>query len=121
MLARGKGTKRVDQIRKGEVIISRKRGSEEAIEGRVRSIVKTIFKEGTAKLVTIPEAGLKVTPWHPIRINNSWCFPSDRADAKEEPCEAVYSFLLESEEHVSMNINGIECITLAHGIEGDPV
>ena len=31
------------------------------------------------------------------------------------------SFLLEEETHCSMVINGEECITLAHGIENDPV
>ena len=85
------------------------------------SVASSARRPAVIITVTFPETGLKVTPWHPIRMNNSWCFPGMHAEAREEPCEAVYSFLLEAEDHVSMIINDVECITLAHGIKDDPV
>lgn len=116
------GTKRVDQIRKGDIVVSTKRGESPAgSTATIRRIVKTICKNHKAKLVTLSGSGLKVTEWHPIRQQGTWCFPVNLKDARDEECDAVYSFLLEEETHCSMIINGEECITLAHGIEKDPV
>jgi hypothetical protein len=121
-LGHGMGTKRVDEIKKGDVVVATKRGEVPAgSRATIHRIVKTWCKSHSAKLVTLPESGLKVTEWHPIRRNGTWCFPACLKDAKEEDCIAVYSFLLEEETHCSMVINGEECITLAHGIENDPV
>ena len=39
---------------------------------------------------------------------------------KRQDCDAVYSFLLKGNS-TAMIINGITCITLAHGITDDPV
>ena len=116
------GTKRVDQIRKGDVVVSTKRGESPAnATAAIRRVVKTVCKNQKATLVTLSRSGLKVTEWHPIRHRGAWCFPANLEDAREEDCDAVYSFLLEEETHCSMIINGVECITLAHGIENDTV
>jgi hypothetical protein len=61
-----------------------------------------------------------VTPWHPIQINGHWDFPINHGKATEISCAAVYSFLLE-ETFQDMEIEGIKCITLAHGIQDDKV
>lgn len=50
---------------------------------------------------------------------SAWRFPVDIAPASERPCEAVYSFVLDS-EHI-MLINGIECAALGHGLVDDDV
>ena len=83
-------------------------------------------------LVSLP-GGLKLTPWHPIKLQDKWTFPCDvnAAEVKEQPCDAVYSFLVEypvttiekkQNRYASeMIISGIRCLTLAHGIKGDLV
>ncbi len=62
-----------------------------------------------------------LTPYHPIKINGKWQFPVDLAkNAIETPCTSLYSFVLKNRSS-SIVVNGIECIALAHGIEGDDV
>ena len=82
----------------------------------VRWVLKTMCPRGTANLVQIGK--LYATPWHPIKPFNNWVFPISLGEARETPCEAVYSLLLDKP---SCLIEGMECIGLAHGIENDPV
>ncbi|KAL5268184.1 hypothetical protein ACHWQZ_G002143 [Mnemiopsis leidyi] len=82
----------------------------------VRFVLKTVCPTGKASLVRIGK--LYATPWHPIKLANSWIFPSDVGDAEEIACEAIYSLLLDKP---SCFIEGTECIGLAHGIENDIV
>lgn len=91
---------------------------------RIECVMKTRCEGASSSLVTIPgHPGLKVTPYHPIRIQNNgatqWTFPVSISAPAEAECSAVYSFLLAS-EHV-MLIGGVECVTLGHGFEGDVV
>ena len=37
--------------------------------------------------------GLKITPYHPIKINNNWKFPIDIVGAKNMNCNKVYNFV----------------------------
>jgi len=62
---------------------------------------------------------LKITPWHPIRVNGQFCFPHTLTNVYEKQCPAVYSFLLDCGH--TMLINGIECVTLAHGFQDSVV
>ena len=79
-------------------------------------VLKTMCPRGFAKVVHIQ--GLYATPFHPIKPNHEWIFPSTIGDAEDIPCEAIYSLVLDKP---SCYIEGIECIGLAHGIENDPV
>lgn len=65
--------------------------------------------------------GLLVTPWHPVRIEGIWKFPSDLAEGvqAEVPCDKVYTFVLEA-GHV-LRINGVECVGLGHDFTEDTV
>ena len=60
-----------------------------------------------------------VTPWHPVRIAGNWTFPS----LIVAPCplymDCVYNIVLSS-DHV-ICINGLDFITLGHGIISHPV
>lgn len=82
----------------------------------VEFVLKTMCPRGSAKLVQI--GTLMATPWHPIRKDNRWVFPSSLADAEDVPCEAIYSLKLDT---VSCYIDDVECIGLGHGIENDEV
>ena len=82
----------------------------------VQYVLKTMCPRGLANVVHIKN--LYATPFHPIKPHHEWIFPSTVGDAKDIPCEAIYSLLLDKP---SCYIEGIECIGLAHGIENDPI
>jgi hypothetical protein len=66
--------------------------------------------------------GIRITPWHPIKHKNEWKFPAE-IDGLETVCEFIdytYDCVLE-EGGNSININGLECLTLGHNIDNDPV
>jgi len=112
VLTGDKSEKCVKDIKKGDIIIS-----SNGRQAKVICVVKTHCKNGKANLVEL-DGGLLITPWHPVRINSVWSFPSDLEKVSERYCPAVYSFVLES-EHI-MIINGIECVTLGHNFK-EPV
>eukprot|EP00286_Rhodomonas_abbreviata_P007374 CAMPEP_0181316250 /NCGR_PEP_ID=MMETSP1101-20121128/15796_1 /TAXON_ID=46948 /ORGANISM="Rhodomonas abbreviata, Strain Caron Lab Isolate" /LENGTH=652 /DNA_ID=CAMNT_0023423487 /DNA_START=36 /DNA_END=1994 /DNA_ORIENTATION=- len=106
------GSKRTcSDIVKGDVVLSAN-GSGAAVV----CVVKTECKNGVQQLVAL-DGGLVVTPWHPVRVagTEEWKFPAELANTKDLACSAVYSFVL-AEQHV-VNINGLECVTLGHGIQ----
>eukprot|EP01114_Cavostelium_apophysatum_P023812 TRINITY_DN908_c0_g1_i1.p1 TRINITY_DN908_c0_g1~~TRINITY_DN908_c0_g1_i1.p1 ORF type:complete len:832 (+),score=277.31 TRINITY_DN908_c0_g1_i1:122-2497(+) len=105
-------TKQVQQIMKGD-LVSTGNGAAEVL-----CVLKTICHKGKTQIVEL-SGGLLVTPYHPVRIQGKWTFPCDLAAPSERNCAAIYSFLLK--EHHVMIINGVECVSLAHGIEGDAV
>eukprot|EP01130_Rhizamoeba_saxonica_P002217 TRINITY_DN12067_c0_g1_i1.p1 TRINITY_DN12067_c0_g1~~TRINITY_DN12067_c0_g1_i1.p1 ORF type:complete len:757 (-),score=186.65 TRINITY_DN12067_c0_g1_i1:30-2300(-) len=104
--------KLVENIKKGDYVMT------DSSPAKVLCIVKTVFASGETELVELDD-GLKVTPWHPIRINGKWKFPRDLKAPKLVDCDAVYSFLLDG-GHVMM-INGYECVSLAHQFKGNVV
>jgi Mg-chelatase subunit ChlD len=88
-------------------------------------------RQGPAKVVCVVKTSCQVaklvkygmlmaTPWHPVMYEGRWTFPNDIGTAEEYPCDAVFSFLLEP-GFQDMYIEDVPCITLAHGIEQDPV
>jgi len=111
-------TQRVDQVRKGDLVKTTSPEGDHVVVASVICVVKTHCFDNKAKLVKL-KSGLVVTPWHPVRIDGEWQFP--RTLGKEEvlPCNAVYSFVLDS-THV-MIINGIECACLGHNFTDNDV
>lgn len=103
----------VQDVRSGDVVLGVNGAS------KVVCVVKTVCVGGKTQLVQLP-GGLRVTPWHPVRINGEWHFPGDVGDILfGEPCPAVFSFVLDG-GHI-MVINGTECVTLGHGFVGKVV
>jgi len=84
----------------------------------VRCAVKIV--RDASKLLTAFASGLTITKRHPVRINGVWRLPSQISDTTEvaNPSGYVYNFVLDS-DHILL-VNGIECITWAHGLT-DPV
>ena len=56
--------------------------------------------------------GLKITPWHPIIKNGVWSFPSNLFEAKKEPCDELYTILLDT--YFNFNLNGSWVIGIGH-------
>jgi hypothetical protein len=39
---------------------------------------------------------MRITPWHPVKINGEWKFPSDLAETDEVSIDFVYNLVLDS-------------------------
>ena len=60
---------------------------------------------------------LRITPWHPIHVEGEWKFPAVLPQTvHEHSSTTVYNVVLES-NHM-LYVNGIICVTLAHGFQG---
>jgi uncharacterized protein YegL len=63
---------------------------------------------------------LTVTPYHPVRFQNGgWKNPIGLGVTTHEAIPAVYNLILE--EHHNILIDGIVCVTLAHGLQEEGV
>lgn len=129
-------TKRVSELAPGDVVLG---------GARVLCVVRTACANGRADLCEVSSSTrsssssssssvppLRVTPWHPIAAatKQGWQFPINRGVLRRAaPCPEVFNFILEKEMEGegdgerphTMTINGVQCLTLAHGIEDDPV
>lgn len=85
---------------------------------KILCVVKTLCLHEKADLVCL-DGGIKITPYHPVRINGKWKFPIDIAAPREMDCDSVFSYVLDN--HHSMVINDTECVTLGHGFSEDVV
>eukprot|EP01083_Nonionella_stella_P089413 249474_1 len=66
------------------------------------------------------EGGLVITGGHPIRRNGVWCRARDVSDAQRSAgCDTVFTFVLD-QSHIVL-VNGVECVTLAHGMKDEIV
>jgi len=84
---------------------------------KVGVVVRTAIESGRLMMCRIGE--LKVTPWHPIRIEGKWVFPADVVEAQLEECDVVYSTLLEADADVdahAFEVEGVTAVTLGHGL-----
>eukprot|EP01103_Thecamoeba_quadrilineata_P002826 TRINITY_DN12694_c0_g1_i1.p1 TRINITY_DN12694_c0_g1~~TRINITY_DN12694_c0_g1_i1.p1 ORF type:complete len:683 (+),score=129.30 TRINITY_DN12694_c0_g1_i1:137-2185(+) len=104
--------KRVDLIKKGDVLLI------EGKEATVRCVVLTSYPRGADVVIL---NGLKLTPFHPVFFGNSWQFPALIPGLRIEPFDGnvLFDFVLEN-EHAAI-INGVKCVTLAHGRNDDEV
>ncbi|UJR34619.1 hypothetical protein I4U23_027396 [Adineta vaga] len=106
-------TKLVKDIRKGDLL-----ATPTGLKASVNYVVKSLSTNTNALMVRF-DNGLVITPWHPIRINSIWKFPNDIEKLSIVECKEVYNFVLDS-GHIVF-INGIQCVTLAHGFKGDVI
>jgi hypothetical protein len=63
--------------------------------------------------------GLVITPFHPIKMNGQWMFPNSVGQTVKSFVPEYFNFVL-VDGH-SMLVNGMECITLAHGLRDNDV
>ena len=94
--------KKVRNLIKGDVVKSQ--DNKGAI---IKCVVVTPIKDTTG-LVTLT-GGVKLTPYHPVRINGEFHFPINLGPVEEVYCDAVFSFVLE-ELHI-MRVDGVVCVT----------
>ena len=56
---------------------------------------------------------LSISPWHPIRRNGEWIFPAHVPGYQDRSAQTVYNLVV-SRGHV-IDVEGVQCVTLAHG------
>ena len=106
-------SKAVKNLEKGDEIMSSSDpyAIDRTASARIVCILKTNYKSGYANIVNLGR-GLHITEWHPIFMNGNWVFPADVKTATYQPCEAVYSIVLDM--NFVAFINDMPCICLGH-------
>jgi len=101
--------KYVDSVKKGDKV-----KTSDGI-ATVRAVVKSeMFRE--IKMVRF-DSGLLITPYHPIRVNETWHFPIEYQGHYEDVYnDYIYSFVLDK-GHTCF-VNDIETVTLGHNFTG---
>uniref|UniRef100_A0A7S1FE53 VWFA domain-containing protein n=1 Tax=Noctiluca scintillans TaxID=2966 RepID=A0A7S1FE53_NOCSC len=79
----------------------------------VACVVRIQCLEGKASLVHIGD--LAITPYHPICVDGTWCFPTAIAPAQDTECEAVFNFVLQGSP--ALVVDGVPCACLGHGLQ----
>ncbi|EXJ56425.1 hypothetical protein A1O7_06768 [Cladophialophora yegresii CBS 114405] len=83
----------------------------------IAAILRTRIRGQKQKLCRVGE--LLVTPWHPIKHDEKWVFPSQVATRSVSSKGSVYSILLTpfpSPHGHAVEIGGQLCVTLGHGL-----
>lgn len=89
--------------------------------------------EGTAEVLAVVVCGqyaqtqpmtqigtLLITPWHPVRdADGTWYFPAERHGSFDCCVSTVYNLVL-NRDHIVI-VEGVEAITLGHGLTGPVV
>lgn len=75
-------------------------------------VLEIKIKTGVREFVDLP-GGLYITPWHPIKYNGEWVFPSDIKQPIICSTRSIITLVLDN-YHVGF-INGYQCIMLGHG------
>jgi hypothetical protein len=102
-------TKLVKELVKGDVIKN----------GIYESIVQCVVRTNVHKLIDVVKINnMLITPWHPVK-SNEWVFPIDIHHPQKQYLNYVYNLVVKG--YPSVTINGVECITLGHGLTGNVV
>ena len=101
--------KKVKDLQKGDRLVN----------GSYIECVVKIHNNAISQSVTIN--GAIFTPWHPIKIDGNWVFPSDVAPIELIYVDAWYNLVLKDRNQRIVEINGIEAVTLGHGMKGNVV
>jgi Mg-chelatase subunit ChlD len=101
--------KSVDEIRSGDTVYSPFNNDKFA------QVVCVLKLKMNKKITMCNINDMRITPYHPIFINDEWKFPIDISEPYINEIDYVYDFVLDS-GHI-IEINGIDVITLAHGFD----
>jgi len=99
--------KPIGSLRKGNVLSN---------GAKVICLIKMLHK---TPLISIGK--LKITPYHPILYKNEWIFPCDLLSRNDELVNIAqiqnvsYVCNLFLDKHHTVEVEGIQCVTLAHG------
>ena len=98
--------KSVQDIHKGDIVYCPSNSEKYAI-------VECVLKLKINKEILLSQINnMRITPFHPVNINNDWIFPFNVSQPNNEYIDYVYDFVLDS-GHI-VEINNTSVITLGH-------
>jgi len=103
--------KKIKDLRKGDVV------ENGAI---VECLVRIRLPEGDNLVEAVTINGALFTPWHPVKIDGNWVFPAEIKETEKTHLEAWYNLVLQGEMKTVV-VNGVEAVTLGHGMTGKVV
>jgi len=116
-------------IQKGDLVLTAD-GTYVKVDCLVETVVDNPYLQSPFELIQVGK--LCVTPYHPVKLSpqSGWQFPieilnskwmaSSNDDDQYAPAYSVYNLILESgQRHKAVLMDGIESITLGHGIIND--
>jgi len=113
-LSDGISTKLVKDLRKGDQILAR--------NGKIAKVVcmiRTQMRNSQCEMVKL-QNGVKLTPWHPVFIDNTWKFPNNIGKLKlYDGIDYIYNAVVDQGH--SLMINGVHCVTLGHHLTENKV
>lgn len=81
----------------------------------VKCVVK--FVVSSCEIVRLGKTGnCKITPWHPIKMNEKWVYPIDVGKKEIVETKCYYNFVLNS-GHI-LDVDGVQACTLGHDFTG---
>jgi len=104
-------SKKVSEVRKGDVLRTGCKSEATA------TVIATVQTAAGGEVCAFTPSELLITPWHPIDLesNDKWSFPADsKLASRRNITEPLFTFVLDRAH--SVLVNGIRCVTLAHGI-----
>jgi hypothetical protein len=81
---------------------------------KIRAVVVCNSKAPSQPMVQLGH--LCITPWHPVYVNYHWQFPTAIMPYTSRLIQTVYNLVLDS-GHI-VDIEGVQCVTLGHGLKG---
>ncbi len=109
--------KKVYKIEKGDIVQT------EFGMAKVLCVLKLYCKNNEKDLIDVTNSSsiLKISPYHPIKLEGKWEHPAklfSNSLCNIRPCPAVYNFLLDGDDH-NMIIGNTIVSTLSHGLTGE--
>jgi hypothetical protein len=110
---------KVKHLKKGDKVLS--------LFNKVAEVVCIVRTKIFNSINLVDFHGVKLTPWHPIFVNDKWQFPiklniSKEYDFKFENNEDKYIYNAVLDNGHALIINGVKCVTLAHNfIDNDVI
>jgi len=95
--------RRVDSLHKGDIVNGH--------------MIRCVTQYEVNNTFMIKLNGFMITAWHPVNINGKWCFPCTLGLPSSYFTGVVYDFVLDG--GYSVMINGLEVLTLAHGLHDE--
>lgn len=120
---------RVNEIRAGDILWTTAGGRMVTgvvvtrVESQEMVGVESAHATGNASLEGVEGGKLWVTPWHPVFVGGRWVFPAELEGTERNTISGgeVYSFIMEKDDDErahTVEIGGIICVTLGHGLTG---
>jgi len=113
-LGDGKSTKLVKDLKRGDKVMTRN-----GVIAEIVCMIRTKMINSQCEMVELTN-GVKLTPWHPVYINNEWKFPNDIGKlVLYDRIDYIYNAVVDKGH--SLMINGVHCVTLGHHLKENKV